>query len=142
MRSVYYDKRKTIYRVSIFFLSLLIITVSVVLEVKAEFSYKVLDRVTHSLCTSHSIVKNLIRVDILGVWEKIFAYVKPPNKGFIILLFFILQQFGGLFFDMHPTALSERSVRIFPLFSSVTPHIFRVRYPNRYNGVIVELCRI
>ena len=70
MRSVYYDKRKTIYRVSIFFLSLLIITVSGVLEVKAEFSYKVLDSVTHSLCTSHSIVKNSIRVDILGVWEK------------------------------------------------------------------------
>ena len=32
------------------------ITVSGVLEVNTTFSYKVLDRVTYSLCTSHLIV--------------------------------------------------------------------------------------
>ena len=48
------------------------------------------------------------------------------------------------FFDIHPTALSERSVRIFLLFSSVRPsYIFRVRHPiTPYNGVIVELYQI
>ena len=46
---MHFDKKKTIYKVSIFFLPLLIITVSAVLEVKAKFSYKVLVRVTHSL---------------------------------------------------------------------------------------------
>ena len=62
---MYFDKRKTTYKDCIFFLPLPIITVSGVLEVKAKCSYKVLDRVTYSLCTSHSIVKNIIRADIL-----------------------------------------------------------------------------
>ena len=49
---MYFDKKKTIYKVCI----LLTIAVSGVIEVKAKFSYKVLDKVTHSLCTSHSII--------------------------------------------------------------------------------------
>ena len=57
---------------------------------------------------------------------------------------FILEQFGRLFFDIHPTASSERSVRIFPLFSSVTPtHIFRFSYPNevlrRDRGIMPDI---
>ena len=55
MRSVYFDKKKFYIR-SAFSLPFLIITVSVALEVKPKCSYKVLDRVTHSLCTSHLIV--------------------------------------------------------------------------------------
>ena len=62
---MYCDKKKTIYKVSIFFLSLLIITVSVAEEVKPKCSYKVLDRVTYSLCTSHSMIQHVIRADIL-----------------------------------------------------------------------------
>ena len=56
MRSVYFDKKKLYIRSAFSFAFLLIITVSVVLEVKAKFSYKVLDRVTYSLCTSHSMI--------------------------------------------------------------------------------------
>ena len=56
MRSVYFDKKKFYIRSAFPFAFLLIITVSVVLEVKAKFSRKVLDRVTHSLCTSHSMI--------------------------------------------------------------------------------------
>ena len=56
MRSVYFDKKKFYIRSAFSFAFLLIITVSVVLEVKPKCSYKVLDRVTYSLCTSHSIV--------------------------------------------------------------------------------------
>ena len=59
--------------------------------IRSKFSYKVLDIVTHSLCKSLSIVKNIIRGNILQgpyVCGKIFVYVKPSNKGFIILLFF------------------------------------------------------
>ena len=56
---------------------------------------------------------------------------------------FIYKQFVRLVFDIHPADLSERSIHIFPFFSSVRPsHIFRGRYPMKYNGVIVELCRI
>ena len=56
MRSVYFDKKKLYIRSAFSFAFLLIITVSVVLEVKAKCSYKVLNRVTHSLRTSHSLV--------------------------------------------------------------------------------------
>ena len=55
MRSVYFYMKQFYVR-SAFSLPLLIITVSVAVEVKPKFSYKVLDRVTYSLCTSHSIV--------------------------------------------------------------------------------------
>ena len=69
---------------------------------------------------------------------KIFVYVKPST----ILSF--SNNSAAYFFDIHPTALSERSVRIFLLFSSVRPsYIFRVRHPiTPYNGVIVELYQI
>ena len=115
--------------------------------IRSKFSYKVLDIVTHSLCKSLSIVKNIIRGNILQgpqVCGKIFVYVKPSNKGFIILLFFHSLTIRPLIFLTHPTALSERSVRIFLLFSSVRPsYIFRVRHPiTPYNGVIVELYQI
>ena len=56
MRSVYFYLKENYIWSQHFLLPLLIITVSVVLEVKAKFSYKVLDRVTHSLCTTYSIV--------------------------------------------------------------------------------------
>ena len=44
---------------SAFSLLLPIITVSGVLEVKPKFSYKVLDRVTYSLCTFDSLTYNI-----------------------------------------------------------------------------------
>ena len=46
-------------------MSLLIITVSVVLEVKPKFSHKALDRVTHSLCTPHLIAELAERSPII-----------------------------------------------------------------------------
>ena len=45
---MYCDKKKTNQH---FVLRLLIFTVSGAVEVKASFSYKVLDRVAYSLCT-------------------------------------------------------------------------------------------
>ena len=53
MRSVYFHEKENYIWDQHFFLPLLIITVSVVLEVKPKFSHKALDRVTYSLCTSH-----------------------------------------------------------------------------------------
>ena len=52
MRSVYFYMKKFYIR-SAFSFALAHITVSVVLEVKPKFSYKVFDRVTYSLCTCH-----------------------------------------------------------------------------------------
>ena len=46
-------------------LPLLTITVSGILEVKAKCSYKVIDMVTHSVCTTHSIIEIIIRADNL-----------------------------------------------------------------------------
>ena len=56
MRSLYFDKKKFYIRSAFSFAFLLIITVSGELEVKPKCSYKVLDRVTHSLRTSHSMI--------------------------------------------------------------------------------------
>ena len=67
------------------------ITVSGVLEVKARFSYKALDRVTQSLCASHWIVYHIVSADNLQgplVRGKVLMNVKPSSKGFNILLFF------------------------------------------------------
>ena len=48
--------RRKLYIRSAFPFALAHITVSGELEVKAKCSYKILDRVTHSLCTSHSMI--------------------------------------------------------------------------------------
>ena len=64
----------------------------------------------------------------MGVWKK---YILMLNHRVRDYYSFIYEQFVRLVFDIHPTALSERSIRIFPLFSSIRPsHIFRLRCPN------------
>ena len=64
----------------------------------------------------------------IGVWKKNKLMLNHRLRD---LLFFHLRTICPLVFRMHPTALSERSIPIFSLFSSIRPsHIFRLRYPN------------
>ena len=74
------------------------------------------------------------------------AYVKPSNKRLLILLFYRFLTIWLLRFPHTAyVSLSERSIRIFPLFRSVRPsHIFRVRsfFAMWHEGLIVELCQI
>ena len=105
--------------------------------------------VTHSVCTTHSIIEIIILADNLQgpqVCGKIEAYVKPSNKRLIILLFYRFLTIWLLRFP-HTSylVLSERSIRIFTLFRSVRPwHIFHVRsfFAMWHEGLIVELCQI
>ena len=116
---------------------------------KSQTFLQSIDMVTHSVCTTRSIIEIIIRADNLQgpqVCGKTEAYVKPSNRRFIILLFYhiltiLLLRFPHTSF----VALSERSIRIFPLFRSVRPsHIFRVRsfFAMWHEGLIVEFCQI